>query len=63
MVKEFQTKSNHAYKLVRATKYTKLIYIRKDGKEELVFQWLHEDIERILGGFEAQVKHFEENLK
>ena len=44
--------------LKRAIKY-KILY-RKNG---VIFQkWNNEDIEKILGNFEAQVKWFEENL-
>ena len=44
--------------LKRAIKYT--ILYRKNG---VIFQkWNNEDIEKILGNFEAQVKWFEENL-
>lgn len=45
--------------LVRGRKYTKLL--NKQGG--LIYMWLNENIDNILGSFDAQIKHFNENLK
>lgn len=58
------TKSGSKYLLERARKWTRLYLIRKNtGTKSLQFSWYNEDIDFTLGDFEAQVKHFETNLK
>ena len=50
------------YLLSRGKKYTKLLNISKKNMI-LISQWLNEDIDKILGPWDKQVKHFENNLK
>lgn len=45
--------------LTRGRKYTKLL--NKQGR--MLSMWLNEDLDYMLGDFNAQVKHFNENLK
>ena len=50
------------YLLSRGRKYTKLFSIHKNNIN-LVSQWFNDDVDKILGSWTEQVKHFENNLK
>ena len=50
------------YLLSRGRKYTKLFSIYRNNMN-LVSQWYNEDIDKILGSWNEQVEHFENNLK
>jgi hypothetical protein len=45
--------------LVRGRKYTKLL--NKQGS--VIYMWSNENIDNILGSFDAQIKYFNNNLK
>lgn len=50
------------YLLNRGRKYTKLFKIHSNNMI-LISQWFNDDIDSLLGSWNNQIKHFENNLK
>lgn len=50
------------YLLSKGKKYTKLFKIHKNNMV-LISQWFNDDIDNLLGSWNEQVEHFENNLK
>ena len=59
MRQTFKTTSNRELVLNRGRKYTRLT----NSNGSILYSWSNENIDSILGSFEDQIKHFEENLK
>lgn len=59
MRQTFKTTSNRELVLSRGRKYTRLT--KSNGS--VLYSWSNEDIDKILGSFENQIKHFEQKLK
>lgn len=55
----FKTTSNRELTLNRGRKYTRLT----NSNGSVLYSWLNENIDNILGSFENQIKHFEQELK
>lgn len=59
MKQTFKTTSNRELVLSRGRKYTRLT----KSNDSVLYSWLNENIDNILGSFEDQIKHFEKELK
>ena len=59
MRQTFKTTSNRELILNRGRKYTRLT----NSNGSVLYSWLNENIDSILGSFEDQIKHFEKELK
>lgn len=59
MKQTFKTGSNRELILNRGRKYTRLT----NSNGSVLYSWSNEAIDNILGSFENQIKHFEQELK